>query len=325
MNIGIAGRFELRVYDETGELREHRPMQPNLITDAGLIALMQGHKIAAIRLGSGDSEPQKTDTQLTAQLADITYASASGDKDGQLYDKNGQFYTYCVPQFRSRNTGTAAVTVKELGLLDNDTNKLVTHALIKSGGAPSPITLQPGWYLDVTYELRAYYHKAPISKDAEFTVGSDKKTYHTQTVVWVKPDGKSLYTTPHPANLSISSGYLYLTVHAYPSGLMADGKPPATSGGVTVAERAPRPQDTDIVIQGDAAVADLPLITMPEHINVSGGRVKVIGLFGGALMSHAVEFKDDAGEGIPKDELSAIDFRFRYTVSRYSGTLEERA
>ena len=140
MNIGIAGRFELHVYDEKGVLREHRPMQPNLITDAGLIALMQGHNIAALRLGSGDNEPQKTDTQLTAPLADITYASASGDKDGQLYDKNGQFYTYCVPQFRSRNTGTAAVTVKELGLLDNDTNKLVTHALIKSGGAPSPIT-----------------------------------------------------------------------------------------------------------------------------------------------------------------------------------------
>ena len=64
---------------------------------------------------------------------------------------------------------------------------------------------------------------------------------------------------------------------------------------------------------------------MREETNISGGKVMAIGLFGGALMSHAIEFKDDAGEGIPKDELSAIDFRFRYTVSRYSGTLEERA
>nr|DAR77637.1 MAG TPA: hypothetical protein [Bacteriophage sp.] len=324
MNIGVAGQFELHVYDETGALREHRPMQPNLITDTGLITLMQGHFLAGVRLGSGDSEPQKTDTQLAAPLADITYASAGGDKGGQLYDNNNQYYTYCAPQYRARNTGTAAATVKELGLLDNETNKLATHALIKSGGVPAPVVLQPGWYLDVTYELRAYYHKAPVSKDVEFTVGGDKKTYHTRTVVWAKPDGKSLYAVPHPANFNSSSRYVRLAVHAYPGGLVGD-KPPDTSGGAQVTEQAPRPQDADITIQGDAAVADLPVITMREETNVSGGKVKVIGLFGGALMSHAIEFKDDAGEGIPKDELSAIDFRFRYTVSRYTGTLEERA
>lgn len=323
MNIGVAGRFELHVYDEKGVLREHRPMQPNLITDAGLIALMQGHYLAGIRLGSGDSEPQKTDTQLTAPLANITYTGTSGDKDGQLYDNNGQYYTYCTPLFRARNTGAVAATAKELGLLDNETNKLATHALIKSGSVPAPVVLQPGWYLDVTYELRAYYHKAPVSKDVEFTVGSGKKTYHTRTVTWAKPGGKSLYTVSHPANF-MSNGYIYLAVHAYPGGLVGD-KPPETSGSAQVTERAPRPQDADIAIQGDAAVVDLPLITMREETNVSGGKVKAIGLFGGALMSHAIEFKDDAGEGIPKDELSAIDFRFRYTVSRYTGTLEERA
>lgn len=320
MNIGVAGQFEIHVYDGAGTLREYRPMQPNLITDTGLVAMMQGHILSSVVLGSGGGEPQKTDTKLTAPLPAITGGSPSVS-EGRLYDRDGQYYTYCTALFRVRNTDSTAAVVKELGLWDGVVRKVATHALIKLGGNPAPITLQPGWYMDIAYEMRAYYNKGVISKDVGFAVGGGEKTYHTRTGVWPQPDGKRLYASYHPANFS-NSNYEPVNAHAYPSGLAGD-RPPPENGGIRIGSGW-WIDDSSVSIQGDSAVVELPLITMREGTNISGGKVTSIGLFGGGLLSHAIEFKDDAGGGIPKDELSAIDFRFRYTVSRYSGTLEER-
>ena len=319
ITIGAAGLFSIDVYDEQGRRVDHRPMQPNLVTDAGLEAMLLALGVGQVRVGGGSTEPAAADVTLAAPLPDMTYTQGELVEGGTLYYKENADYAHLWTRaaYQAKNTGTAVVNIKELGLWCKDLGKMATHALING----SPITLQPNWWVVVTYERRAYYPlKIPV-QDVEMTIAGEKKTYHVRQRMVTRSNGKT-YTSYLPQNYYDGQGRRDAAIYAYQGqDTLGNDIKVEPSGSMRVLYASPPTQAT---LSGSKCHIDYKIEVGTDEWNDTRGHFNIMGIYYGGLCSHLFEFKDDAGKGIPKDQYSTLTMTFRYSVSRWTGALEER-
>ena len=168
MNIGLAGRFQVKVYRADGTLKMDTGEQNNLILNKGLDFLGSGGgtMMKACAIGSGSAAPLVTDTELGAVLS--VRQSEGWYENNSEYVNDGSG-TYTVSQRRTyRFVAEESMNVSELGLSSvwgvASTNptvyayNLCTRALIKNPeGTPITIPLVADEVLVVYYTLYQVY------------------------------------------------------------------------------------------------------------------------------------------------------------------------
>lgn len=170
----VQGFFRCVAIDaETGIERELMPWTPNLITNIGLDYLGTGNIINYYcRVGTSNTAPAFTDTQLGAQVAasNTIIANASGAASSSPY------YSYAQATYQF-GVGVATGNLNELGIGWSDTGAtLFSHALTTNGsGVPTTITVLSTEILQVSYEFRAYCPTVDVT--GTLTVGGVSTAY----------------------------------------------------------------------------------------------------------------------------------------------------
>lgn len=170
----LEGWFKLTVRDtKTKVVTKDLGWFKNLITNAGLDSINTGFPglvsgslvvFNSAFVGSGNTTPAYTDTQMTALVAHSggvntnppsstpTYVPAAGSVPPYWTES----YTWAFP------AGSATGTLAEVGVGGFSTStaySLFSHALIVDGsGNPTTITVLSTEELDVTYQLRLYWN-----------------------------------------------------------------------------------------------------------------------------------------------------------------------
>lgn len=148
----VSGRFKLVATDESGKERLLADWFSNLITNGGLDQIgTTATWLTGCSVGSGNTAPANTDTQLAALVGtstDIIGSTSSILTVSPYY--GSRINTYFFP------AGAATGTLAEIGIGLSPT-ALFSRALIKDGsGNPTTVTVSAGESLTAFYEFRHY-------------------------------------------------------------------------------------------------------------------------------------------------------------------------
>lgn len=157
-HVGIAGEVRCIVKREDGSVKEDTGFQKNLILNQGLDFFGGGKGDSVFQvcaIGSGNSSPVATQTQLGSFLA-LTSGAQSSNKYDYAPDSSNTYKINRV--FKYVFTGLNNANVTEVGLASRGTTSsdyyLCTRALLKDTiGEPTTITVLAGETLDVYYKL----------------------------------------------------------------------------------------------------------------------------------------------------------------------------
>lgn len=170
MELGVAGEFRCVVRHADGTVKTDTGFQKNLILNQGL-DFFGGGRGSSIGMscvvGSGNSSPVVTQTQLDAVIAISNGMGATSDYS--YTDKGDGLYRMWV-QTQYIFTGLNSVNISEVGLVSQGSISsyyLTTRALIKdSFGNSASITVLTGESLDIYYKI----HKVVSTIDEVTTV-----------------------------------------------------------------------------------------------------------------------------------------------------------
>ena len=176
--VSVSGLFKsIEVLDKAGNVKRTYGGFSNIITDIGLQRLAATSDIGPVhnycRVGTGNSTPVASNTQLDAQIA----ASAiQGDAlvNNNLADGYHNIiftYTFAV--------GAVVGNISELATAWGPTgqNNIFSRALIRDGnGNPTSITILADEILRVTWELRRYWPTGDFSGTIE-NIGNKGGSY----------------------------------------------------------------------------------------------------------------------------------------------------
>lgn len=172
-NIGLAGYYQFVKHrvDADGNVIEGTseivlPWFGNLITNYGLdqLGANWNDQLAYCRLGTGNTAPAFTDTNLVAQVGSTTTVGL-GQTQGTAVDSS---YLYRRTSRRFAAGSVSGVNLAEVGMSFAASGaNLFSRALLKdTGGTPTTITLASDEVLDVIYELREYITNADVVVNA---------------------------------------------------------------------------------------------------------------------------------------------------------------
>ena len=312
--VGIAGEVRCVLKREDGSIKEDTGFQKNLILNQGLNFLGSdlGNMFEKCAIGSGNTTPVATQTQLDSFLAVGTGAVNSGKYDyvpdaSNTY-KTNQVYKYVF-------TGLNNVNVSEVGLAsststDSISHVLYTRALLKDvSGAPTTITILQGEVLEVYYKLWVVYS----TLDAEFVVNMlDGKGGSVPYNTKVRNQG-----------VGVAIFYNYIGSQLYATSVGDDYINPSSADLVGITAKRPEglkrynsmdraPYITDSYKRGlilNIAVADANASIRTFGILTSMGAWQI--RFGSVV--------DDSP--IPKTNLKTLSMHFEVSWGRYEGVL----
>lgn len=197
---GVKGEFEGVVRRADGSIKETIPLQENLITKNGMLALNRkayytkssAKRTGAVNLGyylalgTGSGTVAENDIDLFAVWGAPRSQVYIGDT---VENPNSEHPNHVVSTrrafFRITNGDTNGVNLTELGFVStSDANyALFTHALIKDvNNAPTAITLLPGEILELNYYIKFYWDIRQTKQDVEVTTiqdGNETKEAYT--------------------------------------------------------------------------------------------------------------------------------------------------
>lgn len=175
-NAGTAkacGFFKLskgKVDPTTGEeiLLEETPMFQNLVLDSGINVMNSttGFHIREVYLGTGNSEPNVSQTQLDNKVAGVTIGNSGPNTPASVKIINDDYWCIeCKDKVRFGDGTFNNVTLAEIGLgiYKDGYTYLWNRTLIKDEeGQPTTITVLKDEYLDVSFVYRFYFPRNPI-------------------------------------------------------------------------------------------------------------------------------------------------------------------
>ena len=155
INNSIGARFKLVARKaSTEEITRETEWFKNIVLDTGLNRMAEGLWIDRVRVGSGNSTPVASQTQL-----DNTIASTSTIQDTGSVTKQTTTLPYYVAAKRTYrfSEGVAAGNISEVGCGWGTGLDLWNRALVKDlNGDPTTITVLSDEFLDVIVEVRYY-------------------------------------------------------------------------------------------------------------------------------------------------------------------------
>lgn len=223
-SITLKGQYKLMKKSASGELLAETDWIPNLITNAGLNSAFAASGIRIENLtdycavGSGNTAPSFSDTQLVAQLGSRTNTTTSANHG---ISGSPEYYGYAIRTFQFPLSGVIG-NVAELGLFSDGTGtNAFTRSLVKDGeGNPTTFPVLDGEQLFVTYELREYRNLA----DTTGSIVLEGNTYdYTIRSINVNTTN-SLLTLTATAECAVYANQGTLLAHE------ADTIPPITGG-----------------------------------------------------------------------------------------------
>jgi hypothetical protein len=149
LQIRVAGYYKLEAIRPDGSVRPLTGWFPNLITNTGLDNLgTGGYPWTHCVVGTGNTTPSNTDTQLVTQVADTTnrisqQSSASGTTP----------YYGTITTTWQFPVGAAAGNLSEVGVGRSATALFSRALIVDGGGSPTTITVLSSEALNVTYVL----------------------------------------------------------------------------------------------------------------------------------------------------------------------------
>ena len=151
----VGARFKLVARKaSTEEITRESEWFSNIVLDAGLTQMGVGTWVDRCRVGSGNSTPVATQTQLDSVIASTTAITGTSTNGVQVTTK--PYYNWIKRTYRFAE-GVAAGNISEVGLGWGTGTALWNRALIKDlNGSPTTITVLSDEFLDVIVEIRVY-------------------------------------------------------------------------------------------------------------------------------------------------------------------------
>lgn len=305
---GIEGFYQLTVRDAaTGKITKQTAPFKNLITNAGLDYCFIGFAGPAVLqifqgayVGTGNTAPANTDTQLT------TFLASTNSYNGGVTQMNSWVYVAASggtpPYWTSTGTwtfgvGVATGTLAEVGIggwISTAPNYVLqSHALIVDGtGTPTTITVLPTEQLTLTYTLNLYWNVTTQTG----TINISGTTYATS---WLPTN---IITTPGKPSPLVNYGSQRLTAYNGALGTPLTN-PSGSSGYVTTGTYGTYSVGSYYQqITYSAAVGSL---------NLTGGITVLV------VTTSFHQFQIGFSPAIPKDNTYTFTFICNFSLARY--------
>ena len=155
INNSVGARFKLVARKaSTEEITRETDWFKNIVLDTGLNRMSVGTWIDRVRVGSGNSTPVASQTQLDNTIASTTTLFGSGSVSKQT--TTSPYYEAVKFTYRFAE-GVAAGNISEVGCGWGNGLDLWNRALVKDlNGDPTTITVLSDEFLDVIVEVRYY-------------------------------------------------------------------------------------------------------------------------------------------------------------------------
>jgi len=295
-NLGVKGQYQVRLLNADGEVTYDSGFRPNMVLDnffqCTLVsdAYLPTNGNVTLRVGTGSTPPQPTNTSLQNLLASTTSTSATSREfivDGTTW----KFEDTTTFRF---TLGSVVGALSELGIcMDGVANAgattVHTRALVTDvNGSPTTVTVTVQDQLLITYKL------AVIGTDTD---GSGQVTLNGQIYNWITRRGAGL--TAGQSLSAVLSGTLNYQ-NAWGTGVTfgAAGVAPSGAGAVNINSTKTDPLAGRIQQTITANIA---------QGNIDGG---IVAIGGGAI--HKIQFTP----AIPKDATKVLSLVTEYTLSR---------
>jgi hypothetical protein len=310
----LRGEFNLTL-KRGGIVRVDTGWFPNVITNIGLdrigqVAPMNQPMIAGVAIGTGNSTPAFTDTQLQALSA---WTTTSATVTGLVYGPSPTYYVtrqfgYAFPQ------GAVVGNMSEVGV-GWANNSLFARSLIKdAGGNPTTLSITSLDQLDVRYKITMY----PPLEDTSGTVNISGVDYSYQGRIlnagssyWQFSNTGATYVGGAAAWTGVG-GYGYL----YPAG--------ASLAAVTADHANNSGMEFMNVFSGVGAPSTLPAYvngsyTQTVEHNWATGNANFAGGVGGYKLWEGMGgvYQCVWTPGIPKDNTKTLKLTRRVSWGRY--------
>jgi hypothetical protein len=149
--VGIAGFYKMEARKPDGRIRPLTGWFPNLITNGGLDQYAGSSWNSTCVVGTGNTAPAFTDTQLVSQVGSTT--STNFINTGA--QSSPPYYGWTQTQFNFP-IGTATGNLSEVGVGTSATTLFSRALILDGGGSPTTITILSNEALYVTYQVNHY-------------------------------------------------------------------------------------------------------------------------------------------------------------------------
>ena len=155
INNSVGARFKLIARKaSTEEITRETEWFKNIVLDTGLNQMSVGTWIDRVRVGSGNSTPVASQTQLDNTIASTNTVLSNGSISTQT--TTSPYYVSATRTYRFAE-GVAAGNISEVGCGWGTGSALWNRALVKDlSGNPATITVLSDEFLDVIVEVRYY-------------------------------------------------------------------------------------------------------------------------------------------------------------------------
>ena len=146
----VGGRYKFtRLKADTREVQEQTPWIKNLITDNGLDLMEPGGYTHVCAVGTGNTAPSFSDTELSGFVA----STGSSNRSGTTQTSTSPFYMSQISIFEF-SAGSATGNISEVGVGASPANLFSRALITDESGNPITITVLSDEILRVEYELR---------------------------------------------------------------------------------------------------------------------------------------------------------------------------
>ena len=227
INSEVGARFKLVARKaSTEEITRETGWFHNIVLDTGLAQMSIGTWLNRVCVGTGNSTPVATQTQLDAFKASTTTTQGAAASGMQLTTL--PYYNWLRMTYRF-GEGVAAGNISEVGLAWANAN-LWNRALVKdTNGNPTTITVLADEYLDVVAEIRIYPQETLSGSFNLLNKAGEVVSTHSYT-------GRAFYRNPGNYfaklgihSLAVYSGAIGNSPTTQPSGTRLDYGDPTTT------------------------------------------------------------------------------------------------
>ena len=274
----------------------------NIITNTGMGRIFntkrdgfsQGYVFSAAVVGTGNTAPAVTDTQLASWLATANNGQYTPPA---TYVAGPPPYWKVVGAYQF-GTGIAAGNLTEVGIFAYEDNPgmLISRALIVDGsGKPTTIVVEPDEVLNLTYEFRLYISTADV-------IGT------------FVSDGVRYDTVMRPANINTYNTRMWAPVSDMQRNVFYDGVLGATTAEPSGSSYTQGGAYSNYLLVGDTAQVDVNLTVGVNNANFANGIRALKSDTGWHCFQ--ISFNNPAtSKGIPKTsgQQMAVGMRFFWT------------
>lgn len=296
INNSVGARFKLVARKaSTEEITRETEWFKNIVLDTGLNRMSVGAWFERVRVGSGNSTPVASQTQLDNTIASTT-TILGGSESTSKQTTTSPYYVAAKRTYRFPE-GVAAGNISEVGCGWGNGLDLWNRALVKDlNGNPTTITVLSDEFLDVIVEVRYYPTQSFSGNFNLLNKTGEIVSNHTYTGLPQFSELSDVYFN------KVEGGMAYLY-----SGTMngVTTNPSSSLGGVSSTSTYPSPKTL-------TCTNSFPLTS-------AIGSIKTVSQSFSTMSSGGTVYKFEINPPIVKTNQMVLSFKFSISWGRYGG------